>query len=1242
MSKREELGIKNIKIATSAAVFVFIIIMLLFMYMTYSNAKRDVFASMRELERHNVAMLKQNLDTSKNFVLSISINLGRLTGDINSAETIRYLREQNWLADFGLLYLIDREGNMSFGSKSSELQRNYYAGLYSKSGFYTDVVVFESDTGKYLTINSPVIHDSVVVGILSARIYRNKLNQLVTFDMFDGHGHCYLLSKDGSIIARSYNPIVNKDAQNIQELFLSGSNDDDGKKYYSAIVDGMKNGISGELLYRKKSGNRAISFMPIGVSDMYLLTSLPERVVFSSAYKVFFKGIGFVLISIAVFAALMYYFFITMKKNSEIIKRTNKELYLVYNSVPGGIVRSVRDGKKMIIKSANKRFYQLIGKSKEVFEEKYNNNLLNLLSDPVYDEIKLDIERSLVAGEAFETEIKLEMDDGSIRWICLSVDYINNDDGSREIVQIITDITKIKMADQELHFSKEQFDVVKKLTNVIFFEWDIASGKVTHSSKYLDFFNPLENYENFPYSIKGDKTFSPEDAENIIIFFEDLKKGLKEGCVEVRPFNKFGKPVWYKASMSTIYDESGKAIKVVGILSDIDEQKQKLHSAEESAKRDPLTQLCNKTYTRELVTMQIDNTCFEGAFLMLDIDNFKGVNDSLGHLYGDAVLSELSRALKSIFRDSDIVGRIGGDEFVVFMSSVKELKVIENKANTILKVFERSFHREGIKHNISCSIGISLYPQNGNSYDELMEKADRALYYSKSRGKNQCTFFSDIPEADSSFEYKNTRDATEIDEVNGLVQKNFRENIAEYILKLFYQYQDVDVAVPILLNFVGESFGLGRTDVSVFSEDETYYEVLYEWCGVGVRPLKIAGKKVPADEWSLIKSHLDENNILFCADVENGVPSYLENDDMAQRGVKSVMLCYALDNGKRRAVLCFEYFDAVHVFTREEMDAIRTISNTISLFVLRARERAEYLESSAKMQNQEMMLDEIDEIVYVSDAENYDLLYLNKSGRELPANIGRNYQSTKCHEFLFNSKGPCKFCTMHLLSRDKYYIWERTNKNTGQHYMLKDKLLDWNGREARIEWAINLTEKQEQQKKLSSRLEIEKELLEGVGEMGHASNLEESLSLILKRVRDLYNADRSYMMRINEDGKSISMTNESLGDGIAPEIGNLQNYDFSNSPLWFRAFTMQEPVILSDIAKFKETYPEEYERLAAQGIQTMYATPITIKGKFWGFVGVDTPRKYIGDMYVLESIAYFVADEISKRNIIEMKKDKGD
>ncbi|MGD9666254.1 MAG: diguanylate cyclase, partial [Synergistaceae bacterium] len=595
---------------------------------------------------------------------------------------------------------------------------------------------------------------------------------------------------------------------------------------------------------------------------------------------------------------------------------------------------------------------------------------------------------------------------------------------------------------------------------------------------------------------------------------------------------------------------------------------------------------------------------------------------------------------KSLFRDSDITGRIGGDEFVVFMTNVKETAVVQRKAESILNAFKRSFRKNGVEYGISCSIGISLYPWDGTTYEKLMQKADLSLYFSKSSGKNQYNFYSDSMDINDLSRNIGTREPTEINAIHGLVQKNFRENVAEYILKLFCQYEDVDAAVPILLDFVGKSFNLGRVDVSVFSEDETYYEVLYEWCDEGVDALKVDGKRFAADEWSSIKAQLDENDILLCEDAEEGIPSCLENDHIKLRGVKSTMLCYIVEGGKRKAVLAFEYLKEKHLFTKEEKDTIRTISDTISLFVLRARERVEFDEKISQMKNWEIMLDETDDVVYVSDAENYDLLYLNKVGRDLPRLKGKDYKGDKCHEFLFGSEEPCDFCTMHLLSKDKYYVWERTMKESGHHYMLKDKLLDWDGRPARIEWAIDLTEKQEQQKMLSSRLKIEKALLEGIGEMAYASDLKESMNVILKRVADLYKADRSYMMRINEDGQTISMTNEWLAEGVAPEIGNLQNFPLDKSPLWHKAFTKQEPVFLTDISEFKEIDPDEYDRLAVQGIVDMYAIPITIKGRFWGFVGVDTPRKYKGEMHVLESVAYFVADEINKRRIIESSEER--
>ncbi|NLD05272.1 MAG: hypothetical protein GX672_05175, partial [Synergistaceae bacterium] len=356
----DEHSSKNIKAAAIIAALAFIVSALIFMNMTYSSVRKDIFASMHDLERQNVLVIRQSFDISKDFVSSISINLGRMTEDLNSPEAIKYIREHNWLADFGALYLIKRDGNMYFGSVNSETEKKYYTDLMSQNSSYADIKVFNLETCNYIAINAPVIHNDDIVGVLSARLYKDRLNKLVTFDIFKGTGYNYLLSRDGSILARSDHPIVNKKATTLEEIF-SAPGRNDWKIYYTAIADGMEKGVSGEMIYPAINGNRAVCYMPIGIAGMYLITSVPEDVVFSAATEHFFKGLAFVLFSLIILSLLVWCFFNAMKKNTEIIKNTNRELSLVYDNMPGGMVRYVLDGKKWKIKSANKGFFDIIG-----------------------------------------------------------------------------------------------------------------------------------------------------------------------------------------------------------------------------------------------------------------------------------------------------------------------------------------------------------------------------------------------------------------------------------------------------------------------------------------------------------------------------------------------------------------------------------------------------------------------------------------------------------------------------------------------------------------------------------------------------------------------------------------------------------------------------------------------------------------------------------------------------------------
>lgn len=173
---------------------------------------------------------------------------------------------------------------------------------------------------------------------------------------------------------------------------------------------------------------------------------------------------------------------------------------------------------------------------------------------------------------------------------------------------------------------------------------------------------------------------------------------------------------------------------------DINESKLEEQKMIDAAKLDRMTKVYNREtameYIREILRNEHDG-CH--VLYMLDIDNFKMLNDTLGHQAGDDFLIRITRALRESVRDSDVVGRIGGDEFFIFLRNVCETKQIEKKAEDILHIVS-DVAKEYLQVGLSGSIGVSRYPENGKTLDELYAKADDALYNAKRAGKNQYKF----------------------------------------------------------------------------------------------------------------------------------------------------------------------------------------------------------------------------------------------------------------------------------------------------------------------------------------------------------------------------------------------------------------------------------------------------------------------------------------------------------------------
>ncbi|MCM1253907.1 MAG: diguanylate cyclase [Clostridium sp.] len=169
---------------------------------------------------------------------------------------------------------------------------------------------------------------------------------------------------------------------------------------------------------------------------------------------------------------------------------------------------------------------------------------------------------------------------------------------------------------------------------------------------------------------------------------------------------------------------------------------------EEKADTDLLTGLNNKLATERKIKEFIEKYPDKQSMMfILDIDNFKKINDTMGHAFGDEVLRSLGKQIGVLFRATDIVGRAGGDEFIIFLKDIADMEAIKKEAKKVEDFFKDFKAGEYTKYSATASIGVAIFPQEGNSFENIYKAADQALYKAKKRGKNQLAFYHDMDES---------------------------------------------------------------------------------------------------------------------------------------------------------------------------------------------------------------------------------------------------------------------------------------------------------------------------------------------------------------------------------------------------------------------------------------------------------------------------------------------------------------
>lgn len=280
------------------------------------------------------------------------------------------------------------------------------------------------------------------------------------------------------------------------------------------------------------------------------------------------------------------------------------------------------------------------------------------------------------------------------------------------------------------------------------------------------------------------------------------------------------------------------------------------------------------------------------------------------------------------------------------------------------------------------------------------------------------------------------------------------------------------------------------------------------------------------------------------------------------------------------------------------------------------------------------LLNEISELVYVSDPETYELLFVNQTGCQT-LHL-ENYKHKKCYEVLQGKTSPCEFCTNDRLCDDNFYTWEFTNPSIGRHFLLKDKIIQWRGKTARMEIAFDITELELQKQELKNMLDVQTLITNCVRMLYAVDNLDQTINAVLTQIGEFLVSDRAYVFEIKDE--LMNNTHEWTAPGISPQLEKLQQLDLSLISDWLPFFEKNDCIIIDDVEQLQKTNPAAYATLHAQEITSLIAAPIFLDNKLAGYIGIDNydSEKIKNSSYLLLSMSIFLSYAIRHRNRVDM------
>ncbi len=428
--------------------------------------------------------------------------------------------------------------------------------------------------------------------------------------------------------------------------------------------------------------------------------------------------------------------------NEKKVTEAALELKRITNSIRAGLVHFTLEDCRILY--ASQGFYEMLGYDKNTAKAESKFNLLDFIDSR--DTQFLNIVKKQLKNDVIRCETRMISKEGNVLHMLMTGNNVVSKDGRNTLSVVFVDISEQKKMQELILLEGERYRIATEISKDVLFEYHLKKDEMIFADKFKELFGYKPVIHNFCSRPELRRTsIHPDDWGIYLELCDELRHGKGIIEAEIRVKGKMNEYIWCQLMGKTIYDDDKIPVRIIGKLVNIDTQKRELEAMEYKATRDPLTGVYNKEITIKKIDKFISGSKDGLHVLMfIDFDDFKKINDTYGHLQGDKVLIHVIGSIRERFHDGEIIGRIGGDEFVVFIGNITDIDEVLCKAKQLKEALDTVFVYNNQSIKISASIGIAIYPEAGLHYEQLLFHADQALYEVKEKGKNNFLVYKPV------------------------------------------------------------------------------------------------------------------------------------------------------------------------------------------------------------------------------------------------------------------------------------------------------------------------------------------------------------------------------------------------------------------------------------------------------------------------------------------------------------------